>query len=161
MQFSLHRIPATGATAKRIEERRQKRRSEIDLAHQHLCEDVLRGRVALRDIDRNRVDLVRLQDDIAQVGQGRIGERGDERLGHADVGVILIRKLWRREIEALRQGRPIKAWQRDQSIRPSAWGIAGSLPHDGDSSGARATLVDVRPHVEIDIQLGALSGRLR
>ena len=161
MQFSLHRIPATGATAERIRERRQKRRSEIDLAHQHLCDDVLNGRVALADVDRRRVDLVRLQDDIAQVGQGRIGEPVSERLGRADVGVIAIRKLWAREMEALAQGRPLREWRRDASIRPSAWGIAGSLPRSEGGGGTRAALADVRPFVEIELQLKALHGDRR
>jgi 5,5'-dehydrodivanillate O-demethylase len=161
MQFSLHRIPATGDTALRIRERRQKRRSEIDLAHQSLCDDVLKGRVALRDVDRNRVDLVRLQDDIAQVGQGPIEEPASERLGRADVGVIAIRKIWARETEAMSQGRAVKEWRRDASIRPSAWGIAGSLPLGEGDGAARASLVDVRPFVEIDMQLRALHGDRR
>ena len=163
MQFSLHRIPATGATARRIRERRQKRRSEIDLAHQTLADDVLAGRIALASIDKSRVDLVRLQDDIAQVGQGIFADRGNERLGRADVGVIAIRKLWSRELAALRVGRGLKAWLRDASIRTEAWGIAGSLPHaDADGKAASAPeIVDVRPFIEIEIQLRALNGAAR
>ena len=41
------------------------------------------GELALRDVDTSRVDLVRLQDDIAQVGQGRIADREAERPGAA------------------------------------------------------------------------------
>ena len=87
MQFSIHRVPATGDVGQRIRERRQKRRTEIDLAHQRVCDDVLKGRVTLAEIDKNRVDLVRLQDDIAQVGQGLVADRTSERPGRADVGV--------------------------------------------------------------------------
>jgi 5,5'-dehydrodivanillate O-demethylase len=161
MQFSIHRIPATGATAQRIRERRQKRRSEIDLAHQTLCQDVLDGRTALSRIDRGRVDLVRLQDDIAQLGQGRIADRGNERLGRADVGVVAIRRLWSRELAALRDGRPLKSWQRDGAIRPKAWGIAGSLPLAEGGADGSADIVDVRPHVEVATQLRALNGAAR
>jgi 5,5'-dehydrodivanillate O-demethylase oxygenase subunit len=159
MQFSLHRVPATGEAGRRIRARRQLRRGEIDLAHQRVCDDVLRGRVRLADIDKSRVDLVRLQDDIAQLGQGRTADRTSERLGRADVGVIAIRKIWARELGALAAGRPHKSWQRDRTIVPTVWGIAGALARDaGDGIGAEPEIVDVRPHVEIAIQLAALHG---
>jgi 5,5'-dehydrodivanillate O-demethylase len=159
MQFSLHRVPATGETGRRIRERRQQRRSEIDLAHQRVCDDVLKGRTTLAEIDKRRVDLVRLQDDIAQLGQGRTADRTSERLGRADVGVIAIRKIWARELAALAAGRPLKPWRRDATIHPTVWGIAGMLARDtADITNAAPDIVDVRPHVEIAIQLAALNG---
>ncbi len=159
MQFSLHRVPATGEVGRRIRARRQQRRSQIDLAHQRVCDDVLKGRVRLADIDKSRVDLVRLQDDIAQIGQGRTADRTTERLGRSDVGVITIRKIWARELAALAAGRPLKPWQRDATIHPTVWGIAGMLARDAaDDTGAAPDIVDVRPHVEIAIQLAALHG---
>jgi 5,5'-dehydrodivanillate O-demethylase len=159
MQFSIHRVPATGVVGQRIRERRQKRRTEIDLAHQQVCDDVLKGRVRLADIDKNRVDLVRLQDDIAQVGQGTIVDRTSERPGRADVGVIAIRKIWARELTALAKGAPLKAWRRDNTIHPTAWNIAGSLTRDArDAAGGEPEFVDVRPHVEIALQLATLHG---
>ena len=33
-------------------------------------------------------------------------------LGQSDKGVILMRKLWEREMRAIAEGRPIKAWRR-------------------------------------------------
>jgi 5,5'-dehydrodivanillate O-demethylase len=159
MQFSLHRVPATGAVAERIRARRQKRRTEIDLAHQSVCEDVLKGRVRLADIDKSRVDLVRLQDDIAQIGQGAIADRTNERPGRGDVGVIMIRKIWARELKALAAEQKLKAWRRDHTIFPSAWNIPGSLARDGrDATGGAPDIVDVRPYVEITLQLAALHG---
>jgi 5,5'-dehydrodivanillate O-demethylase oxygenase subunit len=159
MQFSIHRVPATGAVGERIRARRQKRRSEIDLAHQRICDDVLKGRLRLSDVDKNRVDLVRLQDDIAQIGQGRIADRTRERPGRGDIGVILIRKLWARELAAFAAGRPLKAWRRDHTVYPSAWNIPGSLARDPrDARGGEPEIVDVRPHVEVALQLAALHG---
>ena len=58
MQFSLHRVPATGETATKIRARREERRSTIDIAHQDLCDRVLCGEMTLRDIDATRVGLV-------------------------------------------------------------------------------------------------------
>ncbi len=46
-----------------------------------------------------------------QVGQGRIRDRTHERLGRNDAKVLLLRKLWRRELTALADGRPVADWQ--------------------------------------------------
>jgi 5,5'-dehydrodivanillate O-demethylase len=162
IQFSLHRVPARGEARARIRERRQLRRSQIDLAHQTVCRDVLAGRLALKDIDPSRVDLVRVQDDIAQVSQGLIADRDNERLGLADVGVIAIRKLWRRELAALAEGRPLKQWSRSAGIAPKAWEIDGAS--DGlvgrafSETDPPAEIIDVRPFVEIAQLLECLHG---
>jgi 5,5'-dehydrodivanillate O-demethylase len=162
MQFSLHRVSVTGEAAREVEARHQKRRAAIDLPHQRVAEDILRGRLSLRNVDTTRVDLVRLQDDIAQVGQGRTADREAERPGRGDVGVIAIRRLWSRELTAQADGRPVKAWQRDASIVPRAWGLSGGAPRGNDGGTAarqaRAALIDIRPSVEIEIQLKALHG---
>ena len=158
VQFSLHRVPAIGAAAAAIRERRERRRASIDLAHQDVCDRILSGEVELRDIDPARVDLVRLQDDIAQVGQGRIADREYERLGRGDVGVIAIRKLWHRELTALERNVPRTTWRRSPDIVPSAWMLDGAATLAGrDTVAATAPeIVDVRPSVEVEVQLRAL-----
>lgn len=162
MQFSLHRVPAKGEAALRIVQRRQQRRREIDLAHQDVCEQVLGGRLRLQDVDQRRVDLVRLQDDIAQVGQGRIADRASERLGSADIGVAAVRRLWRREVGLLHKGGPLKSWARGADLVPAAWGLVGSAPQTFGLEAAAAgesAVIDVRPYVAIERQLDALHGR--
>jgi 5,5'-dehydrodivanillate O-demethylase len=164
MQFSVHRVPAQGEAAARLHARRQARRTEIEIPHQALARDVLEGRASMRDIDKKKVDLVRLQDDVAQVGQGLIADREGERLGRADVGVIAIRRLWARELAAFLEGRPTKKWKRDASIVPRAWGLAGNPAQIGGAGtgGSKiADVIDVRPHVEIAVQLKALHATLR
>ncbi len=159
MQFSLHRVPAQGKVAERLHGRRQARRGEIEVAHQDLARDVLEGRASLRDVDKKKVDLVRLQDDVAQVGQGLIAERDGEHLGRGDIGVIAIRRLWTRELGAFLKGRPTKKWQRDAAIGPRAWGLAGNparIGGQGMGTTKAAEVIDVRPHVEIAVQLKAL-----
>jgi hypothetical protein len=37
-------------------------------------------------------------------------ERAQEHLGRSEVGVILFRKIWQRELSALAEGRPLKKW---------------------------------------------------
>jgi 5,5'-dehydrodivanillate O-demethylase len=164
MQFSVHRVPAAGEVGARVHRRRQVRRTEIEIPHQALALDILEGRASMRDVDKKKVDLVRLQDDVAQVGQGLIAEREGERLGRADVGVIAIRRLWEREMAAFLAGRPTKHWRRDASIVPRAWGLAGNparIGGEGTGGSVVAEVIDVRPYVEIDVQLKALHASLR
>jgi 5,5'-dehydrodivanillate O-demethylase len=42
--------------------------------------------------------MVRLQDGVTIVGQGAIADRSREWLGAIDAGVVLLRRLWRREL---------------------------------------------------------------
>jgi 5,5'-dehydrodivanillate O-demethylase len=160
MQFSLHRVPITGEVATRIHARRQERRARIDMAHQDVCEEILAGRMRLRDVDAGRVDMIRLQDDLAQVGQGRIVDRDGDRLGRADIGVIAIRKLWARELAALREGGALKTWRRGE-LMPKVWGLAGGPARfGGENGGTQAEIVDVRPALETQVQLDALHGKI-
>jgi 5,5'-dehydrodivanillate O-demethylase oxygenase subunit len=161
IQFSIHRIPASGETVARVHARRQTRRSQIDIAHQDACNMILNGQACVDDFDVNRVDVVRLQDDVAQLGQGAIADRSQENLGRADVGVTAIRRLWRRELTNLASNLPLKAWKKTGAIRVRAWQIADNLARVTDEYGAdfgeaRPDIVDVRPFVEIEQQLRAL-----
>jgi hypothetical protein len=162
MQFSLHRVPVQGEARRRISERRQNRRGEIDLAHQAVCEQILGGMLTLAEVDKTRVDIVRLQDDIAQLAQGRIADHQVERLGSADIGLAVVRRLWRREIASLQSGTQQKTWRRDGTLVPTAWGLSGAAPQQFAkiSAGPARTLevVDVRPYVEVRLQLEALHG---
>jgi 5,5'-dehydrodivanillate O-demethylase len=72
---------------------------------------ILEGRMTLRDIDpKDRALIVPVQDNIAQMGQGVIPDRSQDHLGKSDVGVALVRKLWREELHALANGRALRPW---------------------------------------------------
>jgi 5,5'-dehydrodivanillate O-demethylase len=49
----------------------------------------------------------RLQDTVMCVGQGAIADRTAERLGSSDAAVILLRKIWKRELRLLAEGKPL------------------------------------------------------
>ncbi len=161
MQFSLHRVPIRDEAMLRFKQRREQRRSEIDIAHQDLCEDILDGVARLQDADPRRVDLVRLQDDIAQIGQGRLADRDDERLGRSDIGVAVTRRIWTREMTAFLEGQPLKAWTQTADIVPRVWGLSGDAGEKAmgrAEPGHEAEIIDIRPFVEIQVQLKALHG---
>jgi 5,5'-dehydrodivanillate O-demethylase len=155
MQFGLHRVPAVTGSAERIHEKRQARRAEIDLAHQQMAQDILAGRAAIGDVDPKRCDMIRLQDDIAQVGQSAIVDRRRDHLGSSDVGVVAVRKLWRRELQAFAEGRPTKPWSKQPGLRPAVWGLGASAA-PATTEAARPRVVDVRPFVEVAIQMRVL-----
>jgi len=55
-----------------------------------------------------------IQDHVAQVGQmgqDSLPDQTADHLGQEDVGLMLIRRLWTRELQALANGRPLKQWK--------------------------------------------------
>lgn len=73
---------------------------------------VLRGKMQLEEMDANlsTYKMFWIEDYTVQVGQRPISEERDEHLGRQDAGLIMLRKLWRRELKALADGRPLTVW---------------------------------------------------
>jgi 5,5'-dehydrodivanillate O-demethylase oxygenase subunit len=71
---------------------------------------ILAGELRVADV-LDRPDLVGIQDSVTQIGQGLVADRAHERLGKSDVAIILLRKLWEREIRRLASGEPLTQWQ--------------------------------------------------
>ena len=110
IHFEVRSIPFTGAHAAEWLGRRRERRAKEALNRADLVREVLAGRLHLNDIDPDRTDFVMVEDEIAQTGQGKIPDRVNEHLGRSDTGVILLRKIWERELRALSEGQPTKKW---------------------------------------------------
>jgi 5,5'-dehydrodivanillate O-demethylase len=83
--------------------------SKYDPADHH--EELFRGLMPDEQVGDSATALANAQDYVAQVGQGTIADRSKERLGKSDEGVILLRKVFRRELAAIRRGDPGKQWQ--------------------------------------------------
>jgi 5,5'-dehydrodivanillate O-demethylase oxygenase subunit len=66
-----------------------------------------------------RITNPRLQDTVICVGQGAIADRSVDRLGTSDAAVILLRKIWRRELRLLAEGRPLTQFTFPQFIEAS------------------------------------------
>ena len=69
-------------------------------------EALLSGRKSWQDVARHP-NLIRIQDGVAICGQGKIVDRSRERLGASDAAVVLLRKLWKRELGSLAAGRAL------------------------------------------------------
>jgi len=61
-------------------------------------------------------NLVRIQDGVTIAGQGAIADRSKDRLGASDAGVILLRKIWRRELRSLATGKPLVPFSRPEAL---------------------------------------------
>jgi 5,5'-dehydrodivanillate O-demethylase len=109
--FNLSLVHITGSAAERYRESRKQRRASVAKlpSAREMADAVLAGDLCIHEIE-DRPDLVNIQDHVAQEGQGAIPDRDSERLGRSDAAVILMRKIWTRELRALAEGRPLKAW---------------------------------------------------
>ncbi|HTI88726.1 MAG TPA: Rieske 2Fe-2S domain-containing protein [Alphaproteobacteria bacterium] len=92
-----------------------------------LTEDILAGKLRVQDLDPAYPGLFMVQDNLALAGQGRIVDRSRDRLGQSDRGVILLRKLWARELRALENGEPLKEWRRPATRLDLAVTTVGAL----------------------------------
>ena len=118
IHFEVRSIPFTGECAREWLQRRREKRAKEAADRAGLVGEVLQGRLHLNDIDPKRTDYVMIEDEIAQTGQGKIPDRRNEHLGRSDAGVILLRKIWERELRALSEGKPTKKWSYRRDMIP-------------------------------------------
>lgn len=76
--------------------------------------------------DHGPADLVRDQDYAAVRGQSRIHDRKNERLGASDAGIALARRIFFREMEAIRTGTTTKQWSKPLEPVVLHHSVAGS-----------------------------------
>ena len=116
VSFNLNMVHLGAADAERYRAKRAEAQAKVTATAAELADEVLAGRARIDDV-RNRIsDVVRLQDDVVLVAQGAIPDRNEEHLGRSDVGVILLRKIWRRELERVAKGEARKSWLRTPEV---------------------------------------------
>jgi 5,5'-dehydrodivanillate O-demethylase len=107
-----------GQAAQDYRERRKARMTKAaagEIAADKLGPLVLAGKLRIEDIE-DRSFIVNIQDYVAQVGQGAIANRHEERLGRSDRGVAVLRRIWLRELQALADGEQLKEWRRPDRL---------------------------------------------
>ena len=108
-QANLMNLPP-GKDAAIYERRHAARRGELGPSYDEISEAVLQGKLTVEEVE-DRSNMNWIQDYVTQVGQGHPRDYlRTEKLGRSDIGVILARKIWDREVRALLDGRPIKKW---------------------------------------------------
>ena len=88
---------------------------------------VMAGEITLEEVDANHPLLPVIQDTVTMAGQGVIADRNAEHLGSSDRAIAMLRKIWRRELSALREGRPLTEWGRsdDKKLKTFEPGTSG------------------------------------
>lgn len=113
VSFSVDLMHVDGEEAVRYKERR-KRTLELGkvASPTAMGEAILAGKLKEKDLDESlsTATLFSVEDYLLQVGQAAV-DRSKDRLGRIDIGVILMRKIWERELLALAEGRPLKKWK--------------------------------------------------
>jgi 5,5'-dehydrodivanillate O-demethylase len=120
ISFMVYTSDASGEAAARYRERQQQAEEQVAALPPaaEVGEAILAGRLRREEIgDRPAHSRINVQDYVVQVGQGAIADRTRERLGRSDSGVILLRRLWAREMQALAEGRPLKPWTRPVALQ--------------------------------------------
>ena len=113
IQFTVAAVRMPKDKAQQYLERRESRLAKRTLDSNVLADKILRGEMYREEVDPATTDFVRMQDHIAQIGQGRIGDHAKDMLGQGDIGIAMIRRLWARELKALAEGKPLKPWHYD------------------------------------------------
>ena len=111
--YRVRLLPVTGDAAARYLERQKSAPLTAGPSSEELGEAVLAGRIRFQDLRQSAkspIAYVNAQDYVAQVGQGNIANRTNEHLGRSDRGVILFRKIWQRELRALKGKGRLKKW---------------------------------------------------
>jgi len=105
--FGVSLVHVTGEAAERYREERRAargpRRSVVEVGNA-----ILAGEMTVEEAGFNQINV---QDYVAQVGQGPILTPQYDHLGKSDAVIVLLRGIWARELRALAEGRPTKAWR--------------------------------------------------
>lgn len=112
VNFVVDHIPISEEEADAYRQRRREAGEATPAELNAIAEDILAGKMRIEDLpqDMSIYKLFWIEDYCTQVGQGDAAQRPPERLGRTDVGVVLKRKIWQRELKALAEGRPLKQW---------------------------------------------------
>ncbi len=113
VSFRVDVMDLHGERARAYQERRRQVEQTQQLDLNAAAETILAGRMHLRDLepDLSTYKMFRIEDYCAQVGIGPLADWRSEHLGRGDVGTILQRRIWQRELKALAAGQPLTNWR--------------------------------------------------
>ncbi len=83
---------------------KRRERPEATPIHEEI-EAILSGQKTWEDVAKHP-NIIRIQDGVSICGQGKIEDRSREQLGRSDAALVMLRRMWRRELELLAAGKP-------------------------------------------------------
>lgn len=115
ISFGVELLLLTGDEAERYREGQREMLKMAVLSPNTVGDTILAGKERFSDVGHDQLtyrgSLFPIEDYVTQVGQGPIADRSaNEHLGRVDTGVILLRRIWQRELLAFASGEPTKQW---------------------------------------------------
>ena len=110
--FDVTNTPVEGAAALAYANARAEQEEEAE-TRWDLAEAVLAGEMTLEDFpdDMSAYTSFTIEDYVTQVGQGPIRGRGAEHLAVSEARLVLLRRLWLREVNAMMAGQTLTDWR--------------------------------------------------
>jgi 5,5'-dehydrodivanillate O-demethylase oxygenase subunit len=111
VSFTADLIPLAGDALAQWEAARDERSAQLAALapYDEVVRGSLDGTVNLHELDR--ADIVNVQDDVALAAQPPVGSRPSDRLGRSDIQIIILRRIYARELRALAAGQPLTEWR--------------------------------------------------
>jgi 5,5'-dehydrodivanillate O-demethylase len=110
VSFTADLIPLAGEALEQWKAARDERNAQLDAlpSYDAVVRGALDGTVDLHALER--ADIVNVQDDVALAAQPPVGSRPSDRLGRSDIQIIILRRIYARELRALAAGQPLTPW---------------------------------------------------
>jgi 5,5'-dehydrodivanillate O-demethylase len=111
ISFTADLIPLAGDALAQWKAAREERSAQLAALapYDAVVRGALDGSINLHELDR--ADIVNVQDDVALAAQPPVGSRPSDRLGRSDIQIIILRRIYARELRALAAGQPLTEWR--------------------------------------------------
>jgi 5,5'-dehydrodivanillate O-demethylase len=113
VSFDVTHTPLVGEEAKRYAQVRFETQEKESNTRWDLAEKIMAGEMTPEEIpdELSAYTSFSIEDYATQVGQGPIAGRGKENLGRTDAKLLLLRRMWLREVGAMLEGNPLTEWK--------------------------------------------------
>jgi hypothetical protein len=112
VSFTVDCIHLMGAEAEAYLARRHHAEETQPVSLGDMSEAILASKMHVSEmpLDLSAYKTFWIEDYLAQCGQGPIAPRAGDHLNRGDVGVVLLRRIYERELMKLATGQPLKQW---------------------------------------------------
>ena len=117
--FNVNLVHLTGEAAERYRERLRAREGTGPSPVNDLAARILAGELHVDDLGQPPY-IVGVQDTVAQAGQGAMADRVHEHVGRSDNAIVLLRRVWARELRAFAEDRPLTPWRRPERVEATS-----------------------------------------
>jgi hypothetical protein len=113
VSFDVTHTPLTGAEGEAYAASRYVQQEAEAETRWDLAQKVMAGDMRLEDLpdEMSAYTSFGIEDYVTQVGTGPIAGRTREHFGSTDAKVVLLRRMWLREVSAMLEGRPMTPWR--------------------------------------------------